>query len=48
MTELSIRISGVQFDDWDFEEQTDEAAPLGGLRGAGFRTIARDSRSPSG
>jgi len=23
----------------DFEEQTDEAAPLGGLREAGFRTI---------
>jgi|SRR5215204_2956306 len=40
MTELPIRISGAQFDDFgDFEEQTDEAAPLGDLRKAGFRTI---------
>jgi hypothetical protein len=40
MTELPIRISGAQFDDWaTSEEQTDEAAPLGDLREAGFRTI---------
>ena len=40
MTELPIRISGAQFDDWaTSEEQTDEAAPLGDLREAEFRTI---------
>jgi len=40
MTELPIRISGAQFQRLgDFEEQTDEAAPLGDFREAGFRTI---------
>jgi hypothetical protein len=51
MTELPIRICGAQFRRLgDFEEQTDEAAPLGDLREAGFGGFARDSRlrSPSG
>jgi hypothetical protein len=39
MTQLPIRISGAQSTIGHFEEQTDEAAPLGDLREAGFRTI---------
>src|SRR5688572_9543996 len=39
MTKLPIRISGAQFDDWATSKKTDEAAPLGDRREAGFRTI---------
>jgi hypothetical protein len=39
MTELPIRICGAQFDDWATSRTTDEAAPLGDLREAGFRRI---------
>jgi hypothetical protein len=40
MTQLPILISGAQFQRLGvFEEQTDEAAPLGDFREAGFRTI---------
>jgi hypothetical protein len=40
MTELPIRISGAQFDDWaPSKNKQTKLAPLGDLRHAGFGTI---------
>ena len=40
LNQVAYRISGAQFDDWaPSKNKTDEAAPLGDLREAAFRTI---------